>query len=604
MNEKTPLLKPTFSTPKAVVVDETSQKSKTRNTSNDDGKQQRKDSTDNNDSDKTTSNNEYGSCMSNESKLNESLEKYAQEKLIKIENNFQGKSIKEVINGKIKTVFTEKIKPTFDSILEKLGKKVEITEEMKNNLNSISNDAALISKFLEKEKSTKNIDEVRANVEVKSKKPDSQFKNVEKPILNVEQNKENVVQNIVEISKNVDIVKAPNNSEKTHSNEIESDNAVVEEQIKSITVGESQQSPNVKPLSEEIVSKDVSKTYESKLKFLGLKKEDENVPKVVKDESIVSDKKVEDNEDEVIEEVIYIDGTDGDEGEEIIEEITETTTIENSPETLDEFNFSNSQSSAAGPGHTTVTTVKTTRKISSSSAPGQVTTVEETVVTDGKPESERKKSSFQFDMGKSGVSMSVGDKKLEIGKAGLKLKRSKSTSPQNVEGDEPDKRDTKSPEKSKRSIPNLKIFKRSISQPTDDDIEEVEGESQQSVSASGKKMSRTGSGLLNFGKSRSKTSLVAEAVNDITVNTNAMLNFEDNERKGLLSDFDKTDGNVEVVRKISTTTSGGNVVSESILETVTAGSAPAERSTKNANVKSNVKTKREKKDKTKVTRPF
>jgi len=633
-NEKTPLLQPKFNIPTPLVVDETSQKSS--------------DSGDNADSSKQNSSNEYGS-MSKEKKSSttekkyrkikrksktsdtsnstpESLVKNVEEKLINVENNLQGKSIKEVISGKINTIFTEKLKPTFDSIVEKVGKKVESTDdEIKKDLDKISKDAALISKFLENEKSTKVTDDVRVDVEIKSEKP--------------------------------------------NLNENETQNAVVQEDIKSITLGESQQSPNVKPLSEVIVSqvsvpdlqqierneqpsdmktstadrvateeltksthnkKDIdiknnieniletvvtsptdTKTSinESKLKFLGFEKEDKNVQKVVTGDSIATDKKIENEEDdvEVIEEIIYIDGEDGEEDEEIIEEIIETTVTEDSPDTLDE--------SIPGSGKTKVT-VRTTRKISSSSLPGEVKTFEETVVTDGIPENKEKQSGFQFDVGKSGMSMSVGDKKMGIGKSGLNITRNKSKSPKNVEGDEADKRDTKSPEKSKKSMSMPKIFKRSISQPTDDDIQEAEDEST-------KKLSRTGSGLFKSGKSRSKPTLVLKT-GDVTMDADAMSNFMDNERNASrisnagLGELNLTVGDEGVaatvaVRKTSTTTSKEK---DTPVTTETVNISPVDlgfglgrdrQSTQNAETKSNAKTKREKKDKTKLTslsRPF
>jgi len=629
-DEKTPLLQPKFNIPTPLVVDETSQKSS--------------DSGDTADSSKQNSSNEYGSVskekksstsakkyrkIKRKSKISdtpESLVKNAEEKLINIENNLHGKSIKEVISGKINTMFTEKVKPTIDSIIKKVGKKVESTEdEIKKDLDKITKDAALISEFVENEKSTKITDYVPVDVEIKSE----------------------------------------NNSEKTQLNENETQNAVVQEDIKSITLGESQQSPNVKPPSEVIVSKvsvpdlqqikrneqaadikpstvdsvatekiiesnkkDIdtknnieniletvvtspadTKTSinESKLTSLGFEKEDKNVQKVVTDESSRTDKKIENEEDdvEVIEEIIYIDGADGDEGEEeIIEEIIETTTIEDSPDTLDE--------SIPGSGKTKVT-VRTTRKISSSSLPGEVKTIEETVVTDGIPENEEKLSGFQLDVGKSGISMSVGDKKMEIGKSGLNLTRGKSKSPKNVEGDEPDKRDTKSPEKSKKSMSLPKIFKRSISQPADDDIQEADDES-----ASTKKLPRTGSGLLKSGKSRSKSTLVLKT-GDVTMDADAMTNFMDNERNASripnvdLKVGDEGVAAAVVVRKTSTTTSGGK---GSPVTTETVDISPVDlgfgldrdrKSTKNAETKSNAKTKREKKDKTKLTtltRPF
>jgi len=644
-NEKTPLLQPKFNTSLSVVVDETSQQSKKRNKSSDDGKQQKSDSDDS----QQNSNNEYGS-MTNESKPlasktkyskrnsknsitdNKSLAKNLEEKLTNVEDNLQEKSIKEVISGKINTIFTEKLKPTINSIFENVGKKVESTEEIKKNLDIISKDAETISKLLENEKPITNIDDV--NVEIKPENKD----------------------------------KSQNNSEKVPSSETEIGNVVEQKNINSTKLDELQQSQNVKPISEvfsqislpdlqqiqtneqasdlktastldkvkteesienthdknEVVTKNktvqlenlvvtpisetASKINESKLKFLGFEKEDKNV-QVVANESIESEKKEEDDDDEsveVIEEVVYIDGADGAENEEIIEEITETTTID--PDDVDES------------GHAKVT-VHTTRKISSSSLPGEVKTFEETVVTDVTPENEKKMPGFQFGVRKSGVSMSVGDKKLKIGMPDLKLNRSKSKSPKNVEDDEPEKRDTKSPEKVKKSMSLPKIFKRSISQPADDDIQEAESESQLD-SAPIKKSSRSNSGLLKFGKSRSKSSLILEA-DDVKIDTDAMSDFIDRERKASLisniglGEFDIAVGDEDVaittvVRKTSTTTnkekdSSTSIDAQTSPTDLSLGSAKVQQSTKTTNSKSNGKSKREKKDKTKlttITRPF
>jgi len=553
--------------------------------------------------------------MSNEKKSSTSERKHrkikrkskisdtTKEKLINIDNNLQGKSIKDVISGKINKIFTEKIKPKFNSIVEKVGKKVESTDEiLKKDIDIISKDAALISKLLENEKLTKNTDEVRSNEEIK----------------------------------------AENNSEKVQSNLIETKNAVVQEEIKSITLDESQQSPNVKTLSEVTVSQipvqdlqqiekneqasnlktntlgkvtaeeltkstknenetDVkTKTNESKLKFLGLEKEDKNVQKVVTDNSIESDKKIDNEEDdvEVIEEIIYVDASDGVEGEEIIEEIIETTTVEDSPD-----------ESLPGSGHTKVT-VRTTRKISSSSLPGEVKTFEETVVTDSIPENEKILRGLQVGVGESGLSMSVGEKKMGIGKSGLKFSRSKSKSSKDMEDDELTKRDTKSPEKSKKSMSMPKIFKRSISQPVDDDIQEVEDDS-----AASKKLSKTGSGFMKLRKSPSKSTVVLKT-GDITMDKDAMSNFMDNERNtSRISNVGHGEFDLTVGDGVATavTTSEGKDASVSIKTVeksprdLVSGSARDQQSTKNTETKSNVKPKKPKKDKTKLTtltRPF
>ncbi|XP_025193757.1 putative uncharacterized protein DDB_G0282133 [Melanaphis sacchari] len=681
-SEKSPLLQPkNISSP--LLVDETSQKSKKRSKRSDDEKQQKSDSADD-DSSQQNSNKDYGSMKNvkkssafetkfwkrkrNSTIEDKSLVENVKEKLINVENNLQKKSIKEVMGEKINTLFTEKLKPTIKEIFGKFGKTVESSEEIKKNLDTISKDAAIISKLVKNEKSVKNVDDV--NVEIKTENTNSQLNNGEKQILNIEQKNEKDVNNIIEINTNVDEVKSQNNSEKVPLNENEIHNAVVEENNSSITFDESQKSQNVKPIreitipkvsvpdlqqietnkqasdmkkastlnevtAEELIknkyngntiftknniekledtivtplSETAAKINESKLKFLGIEKEDKSIQKVTTN----NEKKGENEEDElveVIEEVVYIDGSNGAEDEEIIEEIIETTTIEEEPDFLDE----------SGSGHTKVT-VRTTRKISSSSLPGEVTTTEETVVTDGIPENNRKLSGFELGIGKSGVSISDGDKKLEVGVPNLKLNRSKSKSPKNV-GDSPDKRDTKSPEKSKRLISMPKIFKRSISQPSGDDIQEAESESQLG-STTTKKSPRPSAGLLIFGKSRSKSSMILDE-NDIKTNTGVVSDFIDNEQNASrisnegLGEFDKAADNADVnttvvVRKTSTTTSTGKDFSAS---TDTAGMSPtglklesaeAQQSSKNADTKSNTKSKREKKDKTKLTtltRPF
>jgi len=628
-NEKTPLLQAKFSSLTPQVIDETSKKSS--------------DSGENDDSSTQNSNNEYGS-ISNEKKSltsekkyrkirrkskisdkndstteNEPLVKNVNEKLINADNNVQGKSIKDMISGKINSIFTEKIKPNINNIVEEVEKKVESSDEIKKDLDKISKDAALISKLLENENSTKHTDDVQPNEEIKSE----------------------------------------NNSEKAQPNLIEKQNAVVEEEIKSITLDESQQSPNVKPLSEVTVSQisvpdlqqierkeqvsdlktstpdrvtaeelnestknknDIvmknniekpqdtavtsptdakTKTNELKSKFLGLEKEDENAKKAATDKPIASDKKVDNEEDdvEVIEEIVYVDASDGAEDEEIIEEIIQTTTVEDSPD-----------ESSPGSGHPKVT-VHTTRKISSSSLPGEVKTFEETMVIDGTPKNEKKQPSFQVDVGKSGISMSVGDKKMEIGKSGLKLNRSKSKSPKNVEGDESSNRDKKSPEKSKKSMSMPKIFKRSISQPTGDDIQETEDES-----ASAKKLSKTGSCLFKLRKSSSKSSVVLKT-GDITMDKDAMSNFMDNERNASRinvgqGELNLTVGNGDAAASVTISEGKDTPVSMETVEKsigLGIGVGKDQKSTENAETKSNAKTKKPKKDKTKLTtltRPF
>lgn len=253
----------------------------------------------------------------------------------------------------------------------------------------------------------------------------------------------------------------------------------------------------------------------------------------------VSETVAEDDEDEsveVIEEIIYVD--EGEDEEEIIEEITETTTVEELPDQFDGSDFEKSQSltdSGARERPTKVTVRTSIRKISSSSSPGEVKTFEETVINDNSTKNAKKGFGIQLGIGKSGVNMSVGEKKLGIGrsgmkfgkrkeqedehepeamtiklnKSGFKLHRNKNKSSVSTEGGEVselDKQNVLSSEKNKKSKSKstFKLFKRSTSQPSvaDDSIIENQPSPSESVE---RKVSSSSANLFTFGKSRSRS---------------------------------------------------------------------------------------------------
>ncbi|VVC42634.1 Hypothetical protein CINCED_3A010286 [Cinara cedri] len=336
-----------------------------------------------------------------------------------------------------------------------------------------------------------------------------------------------------------------------------------------------------------------NKTKVAKLQFSAADNQEQqiknkNVQVEFTNESNVSEKKIIDDDDdstEIIEEVIYIDGAEGEENEEeIIEETIETTVVETPDANSETLPFSDSHKSP------TTTTVRktTTRKISSTSAPDEITTVEETIVSGYTPEQEKNKFGFQIGIGKSGVNMSVGDKSigintsdvnfgkhedqgdmnktqdlsLKLNKPGSKYNKKKQKTSTNIEGEEPnvdvfDERGIISSEKSKKSktLPNLKIFKRSISQPSHPDIEEVKEESLLDVAS--KKKGRSTSSLFKLGKSKSKS----PEKTDVKTNVNASLSGQE-QRTSSVSTIDNRvleTGGDEVVaeRKISIKTEGG-----------------------------------------------
>lgn len=261
-----------------------------------------------------------------------------------------------------------------------------------------------------------------------------------------------------------------------------------------------------------------------------------------KDEIInISETKAENSDDEsveVIEEIVYVE--DGEDEEEIIEEITETTTMEELPaDQFDETDFEKSPSftdSGVRERPTTVTTIlKSVRKISSSSSPGEVKTIEETIVSDNSTKNVKKGFGIQLGIGKSGVNMSVGEKKLgisksgmkfgkrkevedkdeqeamtiKLGKSGFKLHRKKNKSslpPESEETGDFDNRNVVSSEKIKKSKSKSisKLFKRSISQPSVADISEIEDDPLPDGTIK-RKFSSSSASLFKFGKSRSRS---------------------------------------------------------------------------------------------------
>lgn len=518
--------------------------------------------------------------------------------IIKTEfNGLQGKSIKGIISEKFNTLVDTKVKPVFERIFGKKAGYADINDEVQNKKGIITEK---VNQDVKAKPSFESIFGKMATVEIET---------------NQEQNKENSAKGgtFVEIqssTNNVDVIEERDKVNASESTKIELDveqekigTPLAENEAKSnklVTVEPIVVVNNHTPVTETVAIKkenhnDVSNVYkdsaeisltgirsknnESKLKFLGLNAEKEkadtievektptiessSVSKKEKDtveirktstveSSVVEEKKEGDEDDvEVIEEIIYVDA-EGDEGdEEIIEEVTETTTTTEDPQ--DEFDESGAR---RRPSQTVTTTRKTSvRKISSSSLPGVETqTFEETVeVVGNTPESEKKPFGFEFGIGKSGVNMTMGEKKLGIGKSGLKFGK-REESPQDGRkpeaitikldksglrlnhGKQRGKSDEKSvdgePEKTKMrsvSVPNFKIFKRSTSQPaTSEDIQETEDVVTPELPS--KKAHRSTSSLLKFGKSRSKSTGVMAVEVDVTTDPNAMYNFLDHER--------------------------------------------------------------------------
>lgn len=310
-----------------------------------------------------------------------------------------------------------------------------------------------------------------------------------------------------------------------------SDKEKKEENIESVRNVTSFKSQDPKKPQESSIQSNVTKSHDS-FEIASSSKKGEIIN--------VSETKAEDDEDElveVIEEIVYVE--DGEEEGEIIEEITETTTIEELPtDQFDETDFDKSQSltvSGVRERPTTVTVRKSVRKISSSSSPGEVKTIEETVVSDNSTKNVKKGFGIQLGIGKSGLNMSVGEKKLGISRSGMKFgkrkeqedkneqeamtikldksgfklhrKKNKSSLPTGSEEvGELDNQNLVSPEKSKKSKSKSisKLFKRSISQPSVTDISEIDDDPLPGGTIK-KKLSSSSSSLFKFGKSRSRS---------------------------------------------------------------------------------------------------
>lgn len=442
-------------------------------------------------------------------------------KFIKDElNDLHRKSIKEIISKKFNTIVDKKVKPVFENIFKKSAGDNESKYEVQNKKGSLKKD----------------------NIESKSTFQSIFGEAVEEIDKDAEQKKENSVKN----NTNVEIKPSVNNVD------------VIEEKKKLNTSEPKQNILNVPKDSTESKLTDISSiNNESKLQFLGLnaenEKDTEKSEKYSAVESSESEIKTDKDEDdvEVIEETVFVDA-EGEEGEEeVVEEVTETTTTIEDP--VDEFDVTGTPH----PSHTVTTVRKTSvRKISSSSLPGdEKENVTETVeVFTSTPESEKKPFGFELGIGKSGVNVTVGEKKLGIGKSGMKLSKREESPPNgrqpeemNIKldksglrlnhGKQREKNDEKGangdPDKNKTrslSVPNFKMFKRSTSHPaSNSDVREVVDVTTPEVPS--KKVSRSTSSLLKFGKSRSKSTGVTAVEADVTIDPKVMHSFLDHERK-------------------------------------------------------------------------
>lgn len=538
---------------------------------------------------------------------------------IKTENNKQNKSIIDVVNGQINTVFNTKVIPNIDSIFKKVRKSagnLKKKGEKENTVLNVSNDI----------KSSDNSEEGKEQDKLEIS---SHLENLEKELINKleippigsnNENKGEKPKNLIKIQKTNEVLNESDNTlipEEKNNGDINSkvlpdfqvsldDNQINEfeqelinksiisklnlehkktnkleiedesDEVKKVNIideNNKTKQKNSENFEQKSPNVDIeTKINESELKLLDLIN-NENEKKELLNESNVSDnnqvqEQVEDKDNntiEIIEEIFYVDDADGfEDGDEIIEEIIETTTVQNSPETGG--NSESSQSLNTNNEHATVSTI---RKISlhKASAPDDVILLEETEGNDDKSQNEKKPFGLQFGIGKSGVNVSVGDKKMGIGKSGvkfgkreeqenennaamtikldksgLKLNRNKNKIAKNddseeVDFDKFDERESTSQEKVKisKSIPNFKIFKRSISHPTESDIQEVnEGVPKKK--------------LLKFRKSRSKSTSV------LTTDVHVLSNFIDHERSVSQIDLYESKNNNEKIvdRKKST----------------------------------------------------
>lgn len=598
-NERTPLLQPK-DVAEPSVENETLQRQK-RST---DGKQQK---SGNDDSSGQNSTNEYGS-MSNENH-SPSLKKKSsgsasknkpstsdKEKLNKSTENVQKTSLVEDIDDQINPTLITKVDSTPESILED-GLKDSNTDESR-----------LLKVFENGKKAEENV-ETTVKEEIKDlisriQEIIPKNKPVEKDSPPKESPEKFVADTIISKETAVELPPENNHDDKikldlqldndktstTPSQETNTTNEVSQVKAEVHDVDKTSKIPEVNGIGKKPDDKilnelqDVVKTtsidlktekVEPKSPLLNLvvekNAEDEKKQNVLDDKPLK--KEVDDNDDniEVIEEIVYMDGASSEE-EEIVEEITEITTTQDSPE------ISNANDPNAVPhnGHTSVTVRKSIRKTSSHSSPEEVVNSVEEYEFDGTPESKKKPSGFQFDIGKKGLNLSVGDKKLGIGKSGVKFGKREEQDPN--EGEDPlvklnksglklnlhKNKTPKTPENEDNNFGELdngngatspgtpkkskslsKMFKRSTSVPTEANIQEDEGESPSD--AVPKKASRKSS-LLKFGKSRSQASDLDLMV-DVTTDTNLMSNFIDEERTATQRSNVSLDELVETERK-------------------------------------------------------
>lgn len=502
-------------------------------------------------------------------------------------------SVKDDASGTISKVFKTKVVPVVENILGKMGINLDKGEkEEKETARFAEKNIESPQSEKKKQKSTnieEGLEKIKDNVKNETSTGSDLGTTARKPeILN---EKENATVDKVEdepMRKSVD-GKLNAEPEKTsalldENRSTDSADANVQKSVgpkrnfglKSITAGlldsarkksKDKVSENVKDeirpdpstLFQFVSAATVNKTNETKQPVSNAVEEEKKENDAPKDDTNANG----DDQVEYIEEIQYVDAEDGEDGEEIIEEIIETTT------TLD--------SSDGESGEPSVTVTKTTRKISSSSKPGEVT-VEETVVLNNEDNGTKKrKKSFglKLGIGKAGVNASVGEKKMTVGLSGVKFgkKRDKSDGPDaiSVGLDEtgltlnrdqlrPDSaasdassvsgRSTDSlPRKSKKTKAggksNFSLFKRSTSQPTEPDLPEDPGDVQDPktspTSKDGgtlpRKTSQGSAGLLVFGKTRAAPKSTGGSpvpdndIADIVTDLNDLSDFIDQERQ-------------------------------------------------------------------------
>jgi len=501
-------------------------------------------------------------------------------KLLKSENNLQGKSVKDVINEKMSTIMDTKIKPAIENIFGKTEKKFENADsegKREETAETTSTEPSSFVSQLMDGKSAKNDDGDGVRIDEKTETDVTEF-----PIKIIEESEKQSLDanpnngENVKSSSGLDVSKDQDDSENLKNkliNKLVDDLDSIPFELdtkpgkllgakKSIGSGGAETVKTDKRETNQVAAADgkppsntsnaareknaddttalqgvvnngnrdvEAKKQATEFGFVGSGADGEEEYAQTRkerpaEESDVPGRESADNADgpiETVEEIVYFDAEGSEDGEEIVEETTETVAVpRESPESSDAFDRENAES----PSEKLSTTSSGTRGKTSSSA----TSGEETGATVKKP------FGIQLGIGKSGVNMSVGAKRLGIGRSGVKFgKRAE------ADGDgrgamtiKLDRSGLKLNRDKKSAAPRTSdetVFKRSVSQPIGTDVREAEGDDGPAAVVS-KKPSRSSAGLLKFGRSRSKSTGVMDTDGGLATDVDALSSFIDHER--------------------------------------------------------------------------